>query len=112
MKANFKYELTDDERREFRNRMTGKKRKALAKRAEVNEFLADCLASFLNGKAAAAKPIDEPADEPIDEPIAQAVLNLSDYNEADIAEVLKQNELLLHRVNVLQHRLDTRGGKK
>ena len=68
MKATFKYELTDEQRNEFKNRTTGKVRKALAKRIEINDFLQGCLDSFLAGETpsvttAAGSPVPKSSQE-------------------------------------------------
>lgn len=97
MNVNVKLSLSDDERRALACYLAGKPVKRLATRADVNRLVAELLSAALRGR-----PVDTPiSDTPIsDTPLPEPQGFCSD-------DCCKANELLLHRVNVLQHRLDT-----
>lgn len=104
MNVNVKLSLSDDERRALACYLAGKPVKRLATRADVNRLVTELLSTALR-----SRPVDTPIpDTPIsgnqesipDTPIPEPQGFCSD-------DCCKANELLLHRVNVLQHRLDT-----
>jgi hypothetical protein len=95
MNVNVKVTLTDEERNVMANRLTGTLSKKMVSRADVNDFVKKQIERFL----AVGSPTTETVEvEEIDH---------TEMSESDIKEVMKQNKLLLSRVNVLQHRLDT-----
>lgn len=104
MNVNVKLSLSDDERRALACYLAGKPVKRLATRADVNRLVTELLSAALRGR-----PVDTPIP---DTPVPG---NQEAGNQVSIPEpqgfcsddCCKANELLLHRVNVLQHRLDT-----
>lgn len=109
MNVNVKLSLSDDERRALACYLAGKPVKRLATRADVNRLVTELLSTALR-----SRPVDTPiSDTPV--PGNQEEGNQEAGNQVSIPEpqgfcsddCCKANELLLHRVNVLQHRLDT-----
>jgi hypothetical protein len=101
MNVNCKLTLTDEERNVMFRRLTGKNGKGMVSRAEVNQWVKDKLQSFLS--------IGSPSTETVEEEIE---VNLTDeefdnLEQGEIEWIIKQNALLIKRVNILQHRLDT-----
>ena len=105
MNVNCKLSLTDEQRNNIKQHLAGKNVKALATRADVCQLIQDLLEPFLDPPRPKPNPLDGWAAHDIErekrEPVAQ--------NEIDFCsdECCKQNQLLLHRVNALQYRLDT-----
>lgn len=105
MNVNCKLTLTDEQRNTMFRRLTGKATKGMVSRADVCNWVNEQLERFLT--------LGSPETEQIGDKIADAMQDSISYSETniddiDVAEVLRQNELLLSRINVLQHRLDTR----
>jgi hypothetical protein len=69
--------------------------KKMVSRADVNEFVKAKIERFLQ------------VGSPTTEAVKDEVIADIDYVNCDVKEIVKQNKLLLNRVNVLQHRLDT-----
>lgn len=95
MNVNVKVTLTDEERNVMHNRLTGTLSKKMVSRADVNEFVKAKIERFLQ------------VGSPTTEAVKDEVIADIDYVNCDVKEIVKQNKLLLNRVNVLQHRLDT-----
>lgn len=114
MNGNFKYSMTDEQRNRLKRKLTGKSVKGLASRGDVCALLQKELDRLIGNGQIGDKVADAMADcipphmraEP--EPIPQAQLDFTaeDYTPAEVAEVIKQNKLLLTRINILQYRLD------
>lgn len=105
MNGNFKYTLTDEQRNRIHNNLSGKATKKMITRAEVSALLQKALDDLVNGKRQLAA-LEHREEEAREEQPKQILINLSDYSEEDVADLVKQNELLLSRLNRLQHRLD------
>ena len=95
MNVNIKLSLTDEERNVMFRRLTGKSGKGMVSRADVNNWVKEQLERFLT--------LGSPTTEKV------KVEQTMDFTDIDInvAEVMKQNELLTTRVNRLQFLLDT-----
>ena len=104
MNVNVKLSLSDDERRALAGYLAGKPVKRLATRADVNAIVAELLSAALatSRYPDTRQPGNPEADTREAElpPIREPQVHCSE-------DCCKANELLLHRVNVLQHRLDT-----
>jgi hypothetical protein len=100
MNVNVKLSISDEDRNLMSRRLTGKDSKKMVSRAEVNNWVKDQLEKFLR--------LGSPATEKVNEAITEREqIDFADLTEQDIEDVMKQNKLLQHRINVLQHRLDT-----
>ena len=104
MNTNIRITLTDAQRNVLKRRLTGKDTKAMISRAELNELVQGYVNELLLYK-------------PIQKPLLEAEYRGADYgdDEPDQGDVdfcsddcCRRNELLQRRVNILQHRLDTR----
>ena len=104
MNGAFKYTLTDDQRSTLRDRLTGKKSKAKATRAEVSTFLQACIDDALAGYNQKLAPPTAGATEPMD--FSEPAVEDLQVDFDDESECAKQNRLLITRINRLQHRLD------
>jgi len=102
MNGNFKYSMTDEQRNKLHNRLTGTNTKKLASRADVCEFLKSSLDKILNHGTVIAAP--QPVR--VEEEIKEISIDASDFCTEEVELMIRQNELLLDRVNTLQHRLD------
>jgi hypothetical protein len=101
MNINCKLSLTDEQRNNIKQHLAGKNVKALATRADICQLIQDLLEPLLEPP----RPTREAKPGEIDEHF------IEQHRQAEIDfcsdECCKQNQLLLHRMNVLQHRLDT-----
>ena len=98
MNVNVRVSLTDEQRNILKKRLTGKDVKAMVTRAEVNELVYAHIHSLLN------EPL---AFEHTFAPVVEEI-ELSNPPSRCSDECCRQNELLLARINRLQHKLDTR----
>jgi hypothetical protein len=90
MNVNVKLSLTDDQRRALASSIAGKPVKRLATRADVNELVKDLLAATMAGSAPSLPTVPD---------------NIDEHCSFDCC---RRNDLLQTRVNILQHKLDTR----
>ncbi len=107
MNVNVKISISDEDRNVMFRRLTGKNTKGMVSRADVNEWVKEQLENFLR--------LGSPTTEQIGDAVADAMadsisdnVRIEDYTREEIEEIVKQNKLLLTRVNILQHRLDTK----
>jgi hypothetical protein len=107
MNVNVKLSISDEDRNLMSRRLTGKDSKKMVSRAEVNVWVKEQLEKFLRLGSPTTEQVDDLVDDSPDEPFFDDPDYASDLSERDIEDVMKRNELLQHRVNVLQHRLDT-----
>lgn len=91
MNVNVRISLTDEQRNVLYQKITGKKVKAMITRAGVVALVNDFIDSMLTDQA-----VSHPEQKPM-------ALTMPDAHD----DCCKQNQLLLRRVNTLQHRLDT-----
>ena len=108
MNVNVKISISDEDRNIMFRRLTGKDTKGMVSRADVNEWVKEKLESFLR----LGSPTTENAsllETAMETDERQAIRDAIDEGdlEAALEEATKQNELLLTRVNQLQHKLDT-----
>lgn len=104
MNLNCKLSLTDEQRNAIKRHLTGKDVKAMATRAEICQLVQDLLEPFLTPprpKRETPFVRDGRNEVPPHRPEPPAFAEGHD-------DCCKANELLRQRVNVLQHRLDTR----
>lgn len=95
MNGNFRYTLTDEQRNTIKRKVVGKNVKGLASRADVCAILQKALDDAIKGIA------------PKPEKTEPVTIDADDYSKQDVEDLVKQNQLLQTRINVLQHRLDT-----
>lgn len=93
MNVNCKLSLTDEERNAMHNRLTGTSTKKMVSRADVNTWVKDQIERFIK--------VGSPTTEKV-----EVKLTPEQVADIDVEEVMKQNELLLTRVNRLQFLLD------
>ena len=103
MNVNVKVTLTDEERNKMHNRLTGTTTKKMVSRADVCEFVQSKIDGLLNGSFGTQTGRLPKQETHIEE---------LDYVNCDVKELVKQNKLLLSRLNGLQYMIDTRGLKK
>ena len=94
MNVNCRVTLTDEQRNTLYRRITGKDVKRMVSRKEVCELVNDFIDELLRHGSS-----NELAGEP-----DQAEINFPEGGHDDCC---RANALLLKRVNILQHRLDT-----
>ena len=109
MNGNFKYSLTDEQRNVLHQRLTGKQTKGLASRADVCGILQDALDSMIQGTAPQPALETPQEDLELEQSLDPIGLAPQDFSDGDIEDIVKQNRLLLNRVNRLQHIIDTGG---
>jgi len=97
MNVNVKLSISDEDRNLMSKRLTGKDTKKMVSRAEVNEWVKGQLETFLRLGSPASTRVTEEIKEDFEE---------IDMDNIDVEEVMRQNKLLLNRVNVLQFALD------
>lgn len=114
MNLNCKLTLTDEQRNNIKRHLAGKNVKGLATRADVCQLVQHLLEPFLEPPRSKPNPRDGWAAHDIEreerEPVGQSVpVGMCPGDELDFCsdECCKQNQLLVQRVNTLQHRLDT-----
>lgn len=114
MNLNCKLSLTDEQRNAIKRHLTGKDVKAMATRAEVCELVQELLEPFLTAppKSHERKKAERAKRKRAAFPVGMTDVPPHRPNPPAFAEghddCCKANELLQRRVNVLQHRLDTR----
>ena len=99
MNVNCKLSLTDAERNQMHNRLTGTATKKMVSRADVNNWVKDQIERLLKVGSPGTEQIKTEV-KPLDK------INFDDVEPGEIMEVMRQNELLLTRVNRLQFMLD------
>lgn len=105
MNVNVKISITDEDRNLMFRRLTGKDTKGMVSRADVNTWVNEQLERFLR----VGSPTTERVEEVVEE---REPINFADLTEQDIEDVLRQNELLLKRVNDQQNFIDRKLNKK
>ena len=105
MNVNVKISITDEDRNLMFRRLTGKDTKGMVSRADVNTWVNEQLERFLR----VGSPTTERVAEVVEE---REPINFADLTEQDIEDVLRQNELLLKRVNDQQNFIDRKLAKK
>jgi hypothetical protein len=100
MKTNVSINLSDEQRRVIHENFYGGK-KGLISRKDVNMICQTAITDWLMGRNNGPEEVEEVDTTPV-------VREIGDFTDEEIAEVMKQNELLQRRVNILQHKLDTR----
>ena len=106
MNVNVKVSLTDEQRRTIHENFYGKK--GMVSRKDVNDICQTAVTDMLMKKQIGDKVADAMKESiSYDEPMEEL-----DYVNCDVKELVKQNVLLLTRLNRLQYMIDTRGLKK
>lgn len=108
MNVNCKLSLTDEQRNTMHNRLTGKSTKKMVSRAEVCNWVNEQLERFLTLGSPTTETVNDRGSNQYANPEPTMDFSDLDIEDIDVAEVMKQNELLLTRVNRLQYILDTR----
>lgn len=104
MKTNVSINLSDEQRATIHANFYGGK-KGLISRKDVNAICQAAITDWLVNRNSGPQERDSLLDTAMDTDERQAVRDALD--EVDVAEVMRQNELLLARVNRLQFLLDT-----
>jgi hypothetical protein len=99
MNVNCKLSLTDHQRNQMHNRLTGTLTKKMVSRADVNTWVTEQLDRFMK----VGSPITEKVED-----VRLTDEEFDNLEQGEIEYVITQNKLLLNRINVLQHALDTR----
>lgn len=105
MNVNVKLSFTDEQLNNIKRHITGKQLKAKATRAEICELVKDLLEPFTDiyvhvERKPTADLFDQVAEE---EPASEMIIDDDAHPDC-----CRANELLLQRINRLQHKLDTR----
>jgi hypothetical protein len=123
MNTNIKISLTDEQRNILYQRMTGKNVKRMISRAEVNQLVHEYIEMLLTkgyptfrvaGNPTLVEDEDGGWDMGFNPHYAEIELSPepTDLADDEYSMIVKQNRLLLRRVNLLQARLDKVGGTK
>lgn len=97
MKTNVSINLSDEQRAKIHANFYGGK-KGLISRKDVNAICQTAITDWIIGRDNGSAEVEEIDTTPVVR---------EDLTDDDIADILKQNELLQRRVNILQHKLDT-----
>jgi hypothetical protein len=103
MNVNVKISISDEDRNLMFRRLTGKDTKGMVSRADVNTWVKEQLERFLT--------VGSPTTERVEEIEEREPINIDDFTQQDIEDVIKQNELLLKRVNEQQNFIDRKLNK-
>lgn len=100
MNVNCKLSLTDEQRNQMHNRLTGTATKKMVSRADVNNWVKDHLDRFLQ--------VGSPTTEPEVETVRLTDEEFDNLEQGEIEYIIEQNKLLHTRINKLQFTLDRR----
>lgn len=112
MKTNVGINLTDEQRRTIHENFYGGK-KGMISRKDVNTICQTAITDWLMGRNNGPETVVSDMGIEVEmKPLLDALapddeIDPDNFTEQQVRDVMKQNELLLTRVNQLQHKLDT-----